>query len=102
MTDKIFCFLFRTSSDHHIFNAFVDQLRNKLNIIHDEVHSKDEHYWIYFLKCDRKTFEKVKHIAETQLTHITFFDAFQIGVPNCYSMKRSGDKPVILNPIYGM
>jgi hypothetical protein len=100
MFRDLYCLQFTTTGDHHVFNGFVGQLRVQLDIVHDEVHSEDEHNWVFFLRCDNHSFEQAKAIAMSELKHITRFEAFPLASPNTHSMRRGGDKRVILNSKY--
>jgi hypothetical protein len=99
MSKRLFCLQFRTSKDHHVFNGFVEQLHDELNDVYDEIHSEDQHNWMFFFRCDIPTFERIKEFAESELRYITYFEAFPLSHPNTYSMNH-GDKRVILDCKY--
>lgn len=99
---KLFCLRIGTRGSRRDINLFLNNLRNNLDIVYDEIHSEDEHHWILFLESDDSAIEEIKKNAEKTIGSFSYVEAFAVASPNILSIKLMGDKPVILDSKYGL
>jgi hypothetical protein len=99
---KLFCLRIGTRGSRRDVDDFLNNLRNNLDIVYDEVHSEDEHDWILFFESDDLSIAEIKKIAQKSIGTFSYVEAFAVASPNVLSIKLKGDKPVILDSKYGL
>ena len=98
MSENIYCIWLVTWADHHVINDYVDVFSklgiSKVNVIN----SKDEHYWMFIVRCDAGKFGKLREWAVSKLgSSVLTLAIFQIDSTHRYFNRGLG-QPLYAHP----
>jgi len=98
MVENIYCIWLITWADHHVINNYVEVFQELDIREFNVINSIDQHYWIFLVKCSKKTFNRLQKWALSKLgKHASLVTIFQIDPAYRYFNKTLG-KPLYTHP----